>query len=431
MSEGALLPESERGPTGVCAEASALDALGRVEALTREVHALENEQSQFVLAQIDHLREVAVLNRASDSLRLNRTYPQIIEQLLTEASNVGAADGTWFVEPDSGGALVRACCLNHGRLCDVDPPLEVVDLFARALEYRNAEAVTLPSYDPTAPDAIFTGLPLVTPGHFMGLLVVKHTDIAIGTDSQRRRLLETVAQQAAIACENTRLFETVSRLIVNTVIAMAMAVESRDPYTGGHVMRVTAYAYRLGEKLGLDSRSLSRLRLGGLLHDIGKIAVPDAILRKPGKLDDAEFEVMKSHAAVGHQIISNIPQLASVGPIIRHHHERYDGRGYPDHIAGENICDLARVAAIADTYDAMTSDRPYRKGLSYEIAMAEVRKHAGTQFDPDMAAVYAGLSPDELSDAVEKMQAWMSGDHGDAVANLLQVIDVDRPRIQP
>src|SRR5262249_27613808 len=163
---------------------------------------------------------------------------------------------------------------------------------------------------------------------------------------------------------------------------LAQAVEMRDPYTGGHTNRVTCYSQLLAQQLALSPEEQKLIRIGTPLHDIGKIGIDDAILRKPDRLTPEEIEVMKTHTTLGPDILATVPDLLPSIPIVRSHHERWDGTGYPDRLAGEKIPRLARLVAVADSYDAMTSDRPYRKGMSPEAAFAEVRQQSGQQFDP-------------------------------------------------
>lgn len=176
-----------------------------------------------------------------------------------------------------------------------------------------------------------------------------------------------------------------------TIQALAAAVDAKDPYTQGHSQRVADYATALARHVGASQPELDLLHTTGTLHDVGKIGVPDAILKKPGRLDDEERAIMETHPVLGEVIVRKAPQLAATLPGVRHHHERWDGKGYPDGLAGEAIPLMARYLALADTFDAMTSDRPYRKGLSLEIALTEIRKGAGTQFDPDLAPAFIEL----------------------------------------
>jgi putative nucleotidyltransferase with HDIG domain len=162
----------------------------------------------------------------------------------------------------------------------------------------------------------------------------------------------------------------------------------RDPYTGGHTSRVTTYALLLAEELALPEEQRHLLRAATALHDIGKIAIDDQVLRKPGRLTETEFEHMRTHVTRGAEIIETMPALAWALPVVRSHHERWDGSGYPDGLAGDQIPLAARVVAVADTFDAMTSDRPYRRGLPAATAFAEIRAGAGKQFDPVCAEAF-------------------------------------------
>ena len=167
-----------------------------------------------------------------------------------------------------------------------------------------------------------------------------------------------------------------------------------DEYTGGHTYRVTTYSMLLAEKLDMSPADVDLIRIGTPLHDIGKIGIDDAILRKPDKLTPEEFEIMKTHTVKGAEIIATVPDLRPIIPIVRSHHERWDGKGYPDGLGGEAIHPLARVVALADAFDAMTSDRPYRKGMPAAVAFAEIEKMAGKQFDPVFAAAFLSLRED-------------------------------------
>lgn len=181
-----------------------------------------------------------------------------------------------------------------------------------------------------------------------------------------------------------------------TLRALATALDTRDNETAGHAQRVTRLAVRLGQELGLDPAALQELERGAMLHDIGKIGVPDAILRKPGPLTDEEWALMRRHAAFGAAMLDGIPFLSDAVPLVRHHHERWDGRGYPDGLAGEAIPLGARIFAVADAFDAMTSERPYRRPMTLAQARAELARCAGSQFDPAVVAAHARLSDAEL-----------------------------------
>jgi putative nucleotidyltransferase with HDIG domain len=185
-------------------------------------------------------------------------------------------------------------------------------------------------------------------------------------------------------------------LFLDTITILAQAVELRDEYTGGHTQRVSTYSLMLADQLGMASADVDLIHIGTPLHDIGKIGIDDAILRKPDKLTPQEFEVMKTHTVKGAEIINTVPDLRPVLPIVRSHHERWDGQGYPDGLGGEAISPLARVVALADAFDAMTSDRPYRKGLPPAAAFGEIEKGLGRQFDPTFAAAFLAMREEVL-----------------------------------
>ncbi len=176
----------------------------------------------------------------------------------------------------------------------------------------------------------------------------------------------------------------------DVIAALATALQERDQYTGDHSESVVDVAGRIGETLALDAEQVSKLRTAALLHDVGKVGVPDDILHKPGPLDEREWEVMRQHPVIGERILRAIPGLGGVAKIVRHEHERWDGRGYPDGISGDQIPIGARIILACDAYHAMTSDRPYRAAMSHTDAVAELTRNAGSQFDPNVAEALVG-----------------------------------------
>lgn len=186
----------------------------------------------------------------------------------------------------------------------------------------------------------------------------------------------------------TAMLKDLRELFYKTIKSISSALDAKDQYTHGHSMRVTLYSLILAKDLGLDDKTLEEIETAGLLHDIGKVGIPQSILCKPGKLTDEEFEIMKSHPEQGEKIVRKIKKLDIISAWLKTHHERWDGKGYPDGLKGEEIPISARIIALADTYDAMTSTRSYRTALSHDTAIAEIQRCSGTQFDPELAALF-------------------------------------------
>ena len=206
--------------------------------------------------------------------------------------------------------------------------------------------------------------------------------------SQDHAEARRLADRLAMALSNVQLVCRLDALSVGTLVAFARAIDANSPWTAGHSERVTRHAARIGRELRLSVTELETLECGGLLHDIGKIAVPAAILDKPGKLDPDEWEMMKRHPVAGFDILSPILAFADALPIVRSHHEKPDGSGYPDALRGEEIPFLARVLAVADVFDALVSERPYRKGLSVTEACDIIQAQSGSHFDPAVVRAF-------------------------------------------
>jgi putative two-component system response regulator len=213
------------------------------------------------------------------------------------------------------------------------------------------------------------------------------------SDSLARRRAEREAKKERELLEaRLRQRETESKIwVLRSAHALAAAVEAKDPYTAGHAIRVTAYAMTIAEIVG--GIDLLRFRLAGDLHEVGKIGVPDTVLNKPDRLTVEEYDLVKKHPVIGARILEPLIEDDLVLGVVRSHHERWDGGGYPDGLAGEDIPLPARVLAVADTLDAMSSDRAYRKGLPWDAVVAEIRRHSGSQFDPAIVAAFEEALP--------------------------------------
>ncbi len=225
-------------------------------------------------------------------------------------------------------------------------------------------------------------VPMRLKDEVIGVLQVLNRTGDIPFNQHDVELLEAISNQSVSAIDNARLYANIQKVYLATVEVLATAIDAKDPYTHGHSRRVTEYSVAIAEEMGFDSKQLEDIRYAGLLHDVGKIGIKDSIIGKPSKLTDEEYAIIKKHPAIGAQILEPVTFLSSKVPGVLHHHEYYDGRGYPSHLKGEAIPLMARIICVADTFDAMTSDRPYRRGLDVNVAIAELKKFSGKQFDP-------------------------------------------------
>jgi putative two-component system response regulator len=221
---------------------------------------------------------------------------------------------------------------------------------------------------------------------------LEYYNLRISKRLYENHLKELVAERTAALDQALASLEDAYR---STLKALAAALETRDAETHGHSERVVSFSLRLGRELGLDKETLRSLEFGSLLHDIGKIGVPDNILRKPSGLNEEEWRKMRAHPALGRQILSGIKFLEGAARVVAQHHEKWDGSGYPLGLSGEDIDINARIFAVADAFDAMVSDRVYRTGRSYAVAAAELDRHSGTQFDPNVVAAFHRVPPEE------------------------------------
>ena len=234
----------------------------------------------------------------------------------------------------------------------------------------------------------FISVPLKVRLKIVGMLNICSFTARRKFSEGQRKMLSVLADRASSAIDNARLFENLQSTFSQTIQGFARAMEANDKYTHGHSDRVAQYSRIIAEGLGLSPEHVQRVYTAALMHDIGKIGIPLDALKKPQKLTREEYEIFKEHPDKGRRILEPIEFLKDIVPAVYHHHEQYDGSGYPLGLKGEEIPLEARILAVADTYDAMTSDRPYRAALSHEIAVAELRRCAGSQFDPRIVAVF-------------------------------------------
>lgn len=245
--------------------------------------------------------------------------------------------------------------------------------------------------------ASFISVPLAYQGKVPAVLILLKREGSAGYRPSDVEFISILSGQAVIAIENAKLFSELEKCHFESMKALAQAIEEKDLYTRGHCDRMVEYALAIADRLGLSAEEKKHLGYGAALHDIGKIGIHELILNKSGKLTDHEYEIMKAHPMMGAEIIKGVDFLNDVVPMIYYHQERYDGKGYPKGLVGEEIPVGARIIAILDTFDAMTSDRPYRKALPMEVAFAELRRCTGTQFDPKIVETLIEIIKEDMA----------------------------------
>ncbi|HJU37083.1 MAG TPA: diguanylate cyclase [Gaiellaceae bacterium] len=302
------------------------------------------------------------------------------------AEILGSSETSFWLERDG----VLRICAEHGHteawrdaLADWSFPVDAIDVRRDPYVIAPDEYSSLAAQTPT-PGGHYAIAPFAVDDRAGCLVALVERD---DFGERELALLGGLAQQAKLAIANASSYEGLERTFVSTVEALANALEANDEYTSTHARWITDLSLRVGRELGLDERALKHLELGALLHDIGKIGIPSDVLSKPGRLTAAERKIVQTHPELGERIIAPIDRLQVVRPIVRACHERWDGRGYPDGVAGEDIPLESRIIFVCDAYHAMTTDRPYRRALSHREAVRRLAEGAGSQFDPHVVEV--------------------------------------------
>ncbi len=234
---------------------------------------------------------------------------------------------------------------------------------------------------------------------FIGIILLV-SEKGMELSFEQKQFINDIAMWLSVAIRNAKLWEDLRKAYLKIVISFSKAVEAKDPYTSGHSENVASLSVKLASYLGLSKSEIEKIYMGARLHDIGKIGIPELMLNKTSALVEEEYRIIKEHAYKGYEITHPIDSMIKISDIVLHHHERYDGKGYPLGLSDERIPFLARIVAIADAFDAMISDRPYRKGISYKEALLVIEQNKGTQFDP----VLAGHFVEMMKESIEAME---------------------------
>ncbi|MBN2375541.1 MAG: HD domain-containing protein [Sedimentisphaerales bacterium] len=363
-----------------------------------ELDALSNSLAQSY-------EELSLLHRISDRMQITQQPQQFFGELCENLKDVAHAAKIavlWADRENPDGVIHRICSTGLPDLDNSDWQLlwhrvrnQVLEN-GRILLDSNVDGPYTQEWPETIRNLI--GLPIRRSDEFMGALIAVNKIDKADFDSIDIKLLSSVANESAVYLDNYYLYMDLQELLLGTLRALTNSIDAKDPYTSGHSERVAIISRWLAHRLQLNPLLISNIYLAGLLHDVGKIGVRETVLLKPGQLSKLEFEQIREHPEIGANILSGIKQMQEVTPIVLTHHERFDGLGYPRGLKNENIPLGGRIVMLADSFDAMVSNRTYRRALPATGALAEIRRCSGTQFDPKVTQVFLDSNIDQLLD---------------------------------
>lgn len=369
-------------------------ALSEAEAAKQAVVSNKSQLSDVSSQLLATFEELNLLHQLTEGLSLGRSEQHLLEQAIKWMSEIVPSESVvaCLTESDAPTHFVAGPR-------SIIASSELDDFFERLGPQATRRTLVLNADRTSSPTWAFPGVrevvtaPILSNDEVIGWLAAinyrpKWGKSGTGFGSIEASLLSSVATLIGVHAGNRSLFAERSELFESSVGALTSAIDAKDPYTCGHSDRVARIAVRLARQLDCTDKELNELYLGGLLHDVGKIGICDEVLSKPGRLTDEEYDQIKMHPAMGEHILRGVPQLTHVLPIVLHHHEAWDGSGYPGGLVGEECPKLARITAVADSIDAMGSDRPYRKGLPLERIEEILRDGAGKQWDRRVVEAY-------------------------------------------
>lgn len=369
---------------------SLLKAESRAALVERDVEAISTQLS-------DTYEELTLIYQISSGMRVNRSVDDFFLHACMEVIDVMGVRGAGYVVVDSAGRPDASAVYGEVAL-DKEASDQLTSVLLRRFS-TNPKPIMINNLSADSELSIIAGT-----AQRLVAVAIQRQDRVLGTlycldkdeqefTTQDSKLLNSIANETAIYLENAALFSDARGLMMGLLHALTSAVDAKDAYTCGHSQRVALFGREIAKAAGLPESLCERVYMAGLLHDVGKIGVSEEVLRKPGKLTNEEFAEMKKHVDIGARILRDVRQVDDLIPGVLYHHERYDGKGYPHGLAGQDIPLLGRILCVADSFDAMTSNRTYRKALPLEVALMEIRRCAGTQFDPMLADAWLSVGP--------------------------------------
>lgn len=385
------------------------DGIAYGECSPEELYAVINEalEKTTLLEDLSKLRSLLSLYRLSQmittTLNLGKLFSMTLELAVAE---LRASSGSIMLYDEASSELIISAV--HGLPKTLIGRRQSVNEGIAGLVARHHKPIIISPKTSTEPQVLSMlkrkeiissiSFPMILEGRLVGVLNVNSLEKDVVFSESDLELLSVLCTQAAAAITNAQLHEQVRRSYLGAIMALVQAIEARDPYTKGHSEKVSEYATKFCEVLKLSSCEAESIQMAGLLHDVGKIGIPDYILLKPGKLTDEEYEQIKRHPVISSNIVEPVPFPWDIKTPVRHHHERWDGKGYPDGLRGEEIPFTARIISITDTFDAITSDRAYRKAMKVEEALEAILHVSGTQLDPELARAFVEMMRSKRAD---------------------------------
>ena len=367
----------------------------------------QNHQNEEIDSLTDRLvqsyQELSLLHRTNDRMRISRNPQSFFNELCEELRTNIHARWVMLLSGQSPDADNDETEFTISSCAGREAPNELLArlIWDRTVHHTDrGQGVLIDSTLEargtwTWPEPLETiiSVPIFADNRLMGVLTALNKEDRQDFTATDIKLLMSLAGTSAMFHHNFKLYHDLQGLLIGSLRALTSSIDAKDRYTCGHSERVAWIAHGLAQQMNLSDEEVKTIYLAGLLHDVGKIGVPESILRKPGRLEAHEFQEIKKHPLIGAGILQDIPQMTMVNQAVRSHHERYDGKGYPEGLSGKDIPLIGRIIQLADAFDAMISRRVYRRDLPAAAAIAEIRRYSGTQFDPDIAEVFLSHAP--------------------------------------